>query len=171
MQNLELKAHCRDLKSAATIAARIGAELKWTQRQNDTYFVVLQGKLKLREVEGQPAELIAYHRSQRNEAKVSNYIRYETCEPALLKQILAMSLLQEATVAKQRTLYQWQNVRIHLDQVQGLGSFIEFEAVLSDSEDILLSQERLQFLKTKFAIGTEDLIPVGYYELQKQKRE
>jgi len=171
MQNLELKARCGDLHAAAGIAAEIGAELIWTHWQSDTYFQVPQGKLKLREVEDQPAELIAYQRRQGAEARISDYILYQVEDPALLKRILATSLTEELIVSKQRTLYQWHNVRIHLDQVQGLGTFIEFEAVLKRPEDAETSQELLQFLKTKFAIRKEELVPVGYYELLKQISE
>ncbi len=169
MQNLEIKAQYHDLKFAADIAAAIGARFKWRQWQRDTYFQVPQGKLKLREVEGEPAELIAYQRPQKDEAKISDYLIYKTGDSAVLKQVLEKCLHLQIAVNKERTLYLWQNVRIHLDRVKDLGSFIEFEAVLNDSEDSNLSRDRLQFLQAKFAIRNEDLISVGYHELLMQR--
>jgi adenylate cyclase class IV len=60
MLNLELKAYCADNAAAAKIAEELGAQLQWTKAQRDTYFSVLQGKLKLRQSDGEPAQLIAY---------------------------------------------------------------------------------------------------------------
>ncbi len=50
----------------------------------------------------------------------------------------AAGLALRGEVRKRRELLMYHNVRIHLDDVQGLGTFLEFEAVVSpsDSEEV-----------------------------------
>lgn len=170
LQNLEIKAHYHDLQEAAQIAAAIGASKEWSRRQSDTYFRVSQGKLKLREEEGPRAELIAYRRPVQAEAKTSEYLLYPLDNPLLLKEVLSAAMPVELVVQKIRTLYLWHNVRIHLDVVEQLGSFIEFEAVLSEKEGPKLSRKRLDYLTKQFVIKASDMIQIGYYELLNQSR-
>ena len=68
-------------------------------------------------------------------------------------------------VRKRRELYLWQNVRIHLDEVKGLGSFIEFEGVVSASAGEQLSRQRVDFLTDEFSIAPADQIGVSYSDL------
>ena len=51
-------------------------------------------------------------------------------EPALLKAALTAALGVRRVVDKRREIFLADNVRIHLDDVAGLGTFLEFEAVL-----------------------------------------
>jgi adenylate cyclase class IV len=39
------------------------------------------------------------------------------------------------TVRKQRTVAIWRSTRIHLDQVEGLGQFVELETVLGNAPE------------------------------------
>jgi len=165
LQNLEIKAVYPNLEYAAAQAIAIGAHLEWECEQQDTYFKVAQGKLKLRQVSGHPAELIHYQRSTTSEVKTSDYLIYRTSDPDMLGRILESFLHSDTVVKKNRTLYLWHNVRIHLDRVEGLGNFIEFEAVITDNADHILSRERLEYLITIFAIDPDALQTVGYYEL------
>jgi predicted adenylyl cyclase CyaB len=59
----------------------------------------------------------------------------------------------------------YHNVRIHLDDVAGLGTFLEFEAVISSEADESVSQERLETLKAALGIRDEDRISVSYSDL------
>jgi hypothetical protein len=62
-RNIELKARCPDLARAAEAARKLGATRVGALRQHDTYFVVPTGRLKLREMDGKPAELVFYQRA------------------------------------------------------------------------------------------------------------
>ena len=165
MRNLEIKAYCSDLKRAENIALSMGAIKKWEHEQIDTYYKVQKGKLKLRQVNGESAQLIFYERTPIKESKISNYSIFYSSNSEDLSQMLANFLEIDLIVSKTRTLYMWQNVRIHLDRVKNLGTFIEFEAVLDNEKNISISQDRIQFLINLFSIYNSELISDGYYEL------
>jgi predicted adenylyl cyclase CyaB len=78
---------------------------------------------------------------------------------------LASSLGVLVEVRKQRKLLLWQNVRIHLDQVEGLGSFIEFEAVLSDEAPESAGHEQLAYLCKHLSIQEKDHVSGSYADL------
>ncbi len=165
MQNLELKARCADLVRARRIAEELGATWQWHRHQVDTYFNASAGKLKLRQVEGQPAELIAYQRAAVAAVRPSDYLIYVTEQAAALASSLALALGIDRIVTKTRTLYLYRHVRIHLDEVEQLGSFIEFEAVISRPEQVEPSHLLLEEWVERFAIRPADRVAVGYYEM------
>ena len=96
--------------------------------QRDTYFGVGEGRLKLREESPGEAHLIAYARPDDPAVRVSEY-RIAPCRPRAAARALAASLGVHVVVDKRRRLLLWEDVRIHLDAVEGLGSFVELEAV------------------------------------------
>jgi len=169
LQNLEIKAVYPNLEHAAAQAIAIGAHLVWLRDQQDTYFRVERGKLKLRQVSGQPTESIYYQRSTTPEVKTSDYLIYRTGDPDMLGKLLASFLHTDTVIKKNRTLYLCLNVLIHLDRVEGLGNFIEFEAVIMDNTDHVISRERLDYLISIFAIAPGLLQAAGYYELINSK--
>ena len=109
-------------------------------RQRDTYFAVAHGRLKLREEEPGGATLIAYERPDAASERVSSYRLVPVAEPAPLRDALRAASGVTARVVKRRHLLLWETVRIHLDEVRGLGSFLELEAVAEPGSD--LSRER-----------------------------
>ncbi len=169
MHNLEVKARCNDLQRALAQAQAFGAQWQGCQRQRDTYFCVSSGKLKLREVEGQDAELIAYHRPSLQQARLSEYVLYHCADPLGLKTVLQAVLGIDIVVEKVRTLLLWQNVRIHLDDVKKLGTFIELEAVIREDADLAISSERIALLQQTLHIAPQHVVGKGYYELLKEK--
>lgn len=56
-------------------------------------------------------------------------------------------------------------MRIHLDHVQDLGDFIEFEGVASDQDDPGGYAESLDDLRRSFGIRDEDLLSESYSDL------
>lgn len=164
-RNIELKARYGDLARGRSTAQRLGAIRKGTLVQTDTYFKVATGRLKLREIEGAPSELIWYHRSNDASARSSDYTLYPITDPGTFKTMLSGALGTWCIVRKRRDLYRWKNVRIHLDEVDGLGSFIEFEAVLSESEAERDAYDRLAYLKEQFGIRDADLVADSYSDL------
>lgn len=164
-RNIELKARYADLAHGRTIAERIGATPRGTLIQTDTYFKVAAGRLKLREIERAGSELIWYHRANDTSARSSDYTLYPITDPAAFKSMLSGALGTWCVVRKRRDLYLWKNVRIHLDEVDGLGSFIEFEAVLSETETEQDAYARLAYLKDQFGIKDADRIADSYSDL------
>jgi adenylate cyclase, class 2 len=164
-RNLELKARCWDLQQASELVARIGSTRTGELLQIDTYFRAPQGRLKLRETQGRPAELIAYERANETAVRGSDYYVITIAQPDELKAALSRMLGVRGEVHKRRELWMYHNVRVHLDNVAGLGSFIEFEAVLSPGEDEATSLRRLATLTEALAVRDEDRIAVGYADL------
>ena len=131
-RNIELKARLRDPAAARAVAERLCPGAPQVERQIDTYFDSRRGRLKLREIAGRGAWLICYERPNRIEAKASDYLLVPVTDPAGLKSALSEALGIRGIVTKLRHIYLFQNVRIHLDEVEGIGHFLEFEAVLAD---------------------------------------
>lgn len=165
MQNLEIKAWYPDLELARQILKNLCAEFVWSDQQVDTYFAVTHGRLKLRESHICGNELIFYQRSDAIDSKISDFEVYPTREPQLLKSVLTGSLGVRTIVIKSRCLYLWQRVRIHLDQVEKLGSFIEFEAPVDLNEPLEHAQEKVKSLLVAFGIEKQYLIARGYGEM------
>lgn len=164
-RNVELKARCPDPAAAERAAVSLGAADRGLLRQLDTYFRVPNGRLKLRETDGRPAELIYYHRENTSGDRPSDYQLVPVPDPAALKSALAGALGVRGEVRKVRHLLMWHNVRIHLDTVEGLGAFLEFEAVLSEGEDEPTSYGRLSTLATALNVRDEDRLSHSYSDL------
>jgi len=167
MRNIELKARMKDKARALLACTQLQAVAHGMIHQTDTYFRVPEGRLKLREAHPGPSELIFYRRADIAGPKGCDYTRYPV-EPDM-KAFLAEVLGQLAVVAKHRTLYLWENVRIHLDDVTDLGGFIEFEAVLppgtgNEAEDAE-GYRQLELLMEAFGITEEDCETGSYLDL------
>jgi predicted adenylyl cyclase CyaB len=125
--NLELKARIRSCAEARARAESGGAHFQGILRQLDTYFHVRRGRLKLREHAQGPAELIHYERAEDSLERWSNYRTIPVADPGAMKAALSEALGILAEVRKERTLFLYRGARIHLDRVEGLGEYIEFE--------------------------------------------
>jgi len=165
MRNIELKARCEDLEGAASIAEAAGAKRVWTRRQTDTYFRVPSGRLKLRVEEPGGAELVAYDRADTPVARESRYEITPVEDPQATLASLEARHGIAARVEKTRTLYLLANVRIHLDEVADLGTFIEFEAVLDEGESEAESRALLDRLRAAFGIGPGDILAGSYADM------
>jgi len=164
-RNVELKAKDPDPGRSRAICEELGAEDRGVLSQRDTYFRVPNGRLKLREDGGPPAELIAYTRADLPGESESAYRIVEVAQPEELRQALAETLGIEVVVEKRRHLFLWQNVRIHLDEVEGLGNFIELEAVATPGSDLTREQQQIQALRDAFDIDEKHLIAQSYCDL------
>jgi homotetrameric cytidine deaminase len=69
------------------------------------------------------------------------------------------------TVVKQRRLLLWEGVRIHFDEVEGLGSYLEFEAVADPESDLTTEREKVERLREELAIEDKDLVATSYSDL------
>lgn len=165
MLNIELKARCADLRGAGQVARRIGAVRQWRRRQVDTYFAASSGRLKVRCVAREPAELIAYHRLDSPTARQSRYLICLVPDGKKLCQVLSLALDVVVVVDKERTLYLLDDTRIHLDRVRGLGSFIEFEALVRRPTQAAAARRRLDELCACFGIAESDMVAGSYADL------
>lgn len=161
-RNLERKARCGDLSTAAVALERLGARRQGVLEQTDTYFQVPNGRLKLRRTEGEQAVLIWYERPDEKTARWSRYHLVPVSDPAGLRAALAAALGERGEVRKRRDLWLWHNVRIHLDDVVGLGMFVEFEAVMSAGDDEETARQRLAELGAALGLTAADDVAGSY---------
>ena len=173
-RNIELKARCSDLAGATRVAEECGARLQSIERQHDTYFRVANGRLKLRRrwVDGSelPSELIWYERPDLSQARASDYSLVTIDRGEQLLAQLAGALGVATEVRKERTVYLHDNVRIHLDDVHGLGTFVEFEAIVDGACDDQTAHAKLERLRIAFAIGPADVVSGSYADLDQTAR-
>jgi adenylate cyclase, class 2 len=164
-RNLELKARCHGLQAVTAIIGHFGARYAGLEVQTDTYFRVPNGRLKLREIEGQEAVLIGYSRPDHTGPRRSNYHLVPVPDAAPLKAVLTETLGVRGVVSKRRHIWLWDNVRIHFDDVAGLGSFVEFEAVLTSSAEEVAAPAQLDELCRVLQIVPNDLLAPSYADL------
>ncbi len=164
-RNIELKARLRDLNAAREVAQQLATEYLGVQWQTDTYFNCTQGRLKLREIEGRTAQLISYSRPDESASKASDYLLVDVTIPARLKLRAASALGILAIVEKRREIFLHHNVRIHLDEVTGLGTFLEFESVLNPEIDDVAGRAQVAKLQLVFGIADSDLIAESYSDM------
>lgn len=164
-RNVEIKARLRNLAAARKIAARLATEPPVQLHQLDTYFVCSHGRLKLRETRGEMAQLIWYNRDNQHNAKTSHYQLLDIENAEALKIELTAALGVRCVVDKHRELFLWKKVRIHLDTVIDLGTFLEFEAVLGRNDSEEVGRCQVEHLSAQFNLEPHDLLPGSYAEL------
>ena len=133
--NVEIKARCNDPEAVLQRLQRLGAVLQGVDRQVDTYFHAATGRLKLRSGNIENS-LIHYLREDRAGPKDSHVTLLETHaeESEALRILLAGALGIVVEVDKLRRILWIDNVKFHVDEVQGLGAFVEIEAIDSTGE-------------------------------------
>jgi adenylate cyclase class 2 len=163
--NIEIKARCEDLSRIRTRLRSQDADFIGTDHQVDTYFNVRSGRLKLREGNIENC-LIFYQRHDQKGPKESHVMLFPIQQSSPLKEILIRSLGVLALVDKKREIYFIDNVKIHLDEVDGLGKFVEIEAI--DDEGTIgkekLGQQCRHYMDL-LGIGDSDLVELSYREL------
>ena len=164
--NVEIKARDADPAATAARCVALGASDEGMLAQRDTYFAARAGRLKLREIEGETAELIAYRRPDATEPEASSYIRTPVPAPDDLRASLDAALGTTVVVVKRRRLFIWEHVRIHLDEVDGLGTFLELEALVgAGRNDLDGAHEKITRLRGELAIDDDALVSAGYSDL------
>ena len=161
--NVELKARDPNPEVTTARCLNLGAVSAGTLQQRDVYFRTRRGRLKLRSQADDGSELIAYRRVDAAEASESTFVRAPTSESVV--EALDFALGTTVVVSMRRHLLLWEGVRIHLDEVEGLGSFIEFEAVLPDAGDAETARAKLAHLRSELHIEDDALVSGGYADL------
>ena len=163
--NVEIKARVRDLAALTARARELSGTPVETIRQLDTFFLTSRGRLKLRELGQQRGQLIYYERPDQDGPKRSDYTLFETTDAETLKSVLVQALGARGAVEKTRQLYIIGQTRLHLDDVKGLGTFVELEVVLqpgqSEQEGRLIAER----LIVELGIEQGDLLQSAYIDL------
>jgi adenylate cyclase class 2 len=166
-ENIELKAPDPDPAASERACRALAATDGGLLAQRDTYFAVERGLLKLREdTAAGTGELIFYLRARENGLRASAYWRAPAVEPEAWRALLAAAHGVSGVVTKRRRLFLYRNVRIHLDDVEGLGSFVELESVLAEPGAESPDEARaLRDVVAALGLAGRETIAGGYLEL------
>ena len=170
-RNVEIKARVPDMGTVRARAAAMSDALAVVLEQEDTFFNVPDGRLKLRVFPDGKGELIAYRRPAAVGPKTSEYFVYRTPNPEALKDLLTRALGIRGIVRKRRLLYLVGQTRIHLDEVEGLGAFLELEVMLSDRQLEAEGEAIARRLLADLGVRDEDLMSSAYIDLLEEKVE
>ena len=165
IRNFEFKAKIDDIDSLEQKLLLLNPVFKGLDHQIDTYFNVKQGRLKLREGSIENA-LIHYDREDITGSKESKVILFKHNPDKALKEILYLHLGIRAVVEKKRKIYFIDNIKFHFDQVDGLGSFVEVEAIDVDGT-YTLEELRGQCDKYQkyFGLSDSDMFDGSYSDM------
>jgi predicted adenylyl cyclase CyaB len=169
-RNVEIKARIRDLAQLRTRAQSIADSGPFDIQQDDTFFVCHNGRLKLRICSEARGELIFYKRNDSPDPKESQYVITPTSTPYELREMLVLALGECGRVRKKRTLFLAGKTRIHLDEVEGLGRFMELEVVLSDDETVAHGIKTAHQIMRQLGVSHQDLVDRSYVDLLKKMR-
>jgi predicted adenylyl cyclase CyaB len=173
MENIEIKYRLSEPEKVERFL-RTHSEIEsvWSKSQKDSYYNCYSGRLKLREESGSDSQLICYQRPDSNGSRISHYEIYSTQNPQVLNNILSNSLGLRVVVQKVRQLFRYRNVRIHLDRVEELGSFLELESVVGEEVNRKVACDNLMKIQNMLISFLFEPIPASYADLlQKQEKE
>jgi predicted adenylyl cyclase CyaB len=163
--NIEIKARVADPASLRQRVEALSDTAGELILQEDTFFHSPRGRLKLRVMAQDNGQLIYYERSDEAGPKRSDYLISVTHEPDSLKVALSAALGVRGQVRKERWLFWVGGTRIHLDQVEGLGTFVELEVVLQPGQSPKEGQLVAEALIGQLGLQETDLIEGAYIDL------
>lgn len=169
-RNLEIKVKLRDFRGAEILAESFckgKSSQRFKQKQEDIYYEVNKGRLKLRIINGKTGNLIHYFRSDKTRKRVSTYTIAETDTPKNLKKIFNSLFKELIVVKKTREVFISGNVRIHLDKVERLGNYLEFEIIINSEKS---GNATMKKLIKHFGLDEKQFIKVSYSDLLLNKK-
>jgi predicted adenylyl cyclase CyaB len=169
--NIEIKARVHDFAALRSRAEALSDTPVQVIPQEDTFFHTPRGRLKLRQLAADRAQLVYYERPDQEGPKHSMYHIFETSDPQNLKTALSLALGVRGVVRKRRYLYLVGQTRLHLDEVEGLGQFMELEVVLRPGQTDAEGQAIARNLMTRLGVPEEDLLSAAYIDLIEAKIE
>ncbi len=164
--NLEIKVPYKNLSKLNTGLTAIKAKFIKVLVQKDTYYKAEKGLLKLR-VDGDKTELIYYNRNENNAKRWSEYYLLQISDPKP-EQFFPHFYQIEVIVKKRRKLFMYKNTRIHLDTVQGLGTFVELESVVTTTRKA--AEKEFKFVVENLHLPVENELRMSYRDLLLSKR-
>ena len=163
--NVEIKAHVEDLDALRERVRALAGGDASVLRQEDTFFLVPSGRLKLRVIDGEQGELIYYDRGDEPGPTPSEYLISPVADPEALKSVLTAAFGVRGIVRKTRELFIVGRTRVHLDDVEGLGAYMELEVVLEPQESPERGCAEAQELLEALLIQPGDLADRAYIDL------
>ena len=161
-RNLELKIKIDDYEKTFAKAKELGAEEFAFLIQKDVYYQTNKGLLKLR-IMPEHSEFIFYNRNEAGGERWSDYhllkIENEQNPEEFFNRIFEIVTVVE----KERKVLMYDNTRIHLDKVKGLGEFLELETIVNGTLENAIG--RFNFLVAQLNLDTTRQIKKSYKDL------
>jgi predicted adenylyl cyclase CyaB len=164
-RNVEIKARVPDLDAVEARARAIATSGPEDIAQDDTFFRCAEGRLKLRVLAPGQGQLIHYRRADEAGPKLSDYMLSPTVSPDTLREALARACGVVGRVVKRRRLYLVGQTRVHLDRVEGLGTFVELEVVLDDAQSSQDGEVVAREVMAQLGIAPGQLVTGAYLDL------
>ena len=163
--NIEIKASVRNFDEICRRAASLSDTSVELIPQEDIFFNTPRGRLKLRILSENRGQLIYYSRPDQEGPKRSDYFVSPTTDPESLKRVLTLAYGMRGIVRKTRYLYLVGQTRVHLDDVEGLGQFMELEVVMQEGQSDAEGQAVAEDLMARLGVETSDLLEGAYMDL------
>lgn len=165
-RNIEVKVAVPDPASVRTAAIALADRGPDLERQVDTYYSVDPtgaSRVKVRDSDRHGLQLIRYHRPEAEDVRPSDYsleVLEGPDDPRLGE-------LGEAIVVvdKRREVLWVANVRVHLDEVVGLGTFLELEAVVDADHDDASCRGAVDRILEDLGLSAQPAITASYSDL------
>ncbi len=164
-RNIEIKARIESVESLLPRARALADGDAVLIDQDDTFFTVPHGRLKLRQFADGRGELIHYQRADSADTKASDYVIVPTADPAALRTALQRGCGLLGRVRKQRWLLLAGATRIHLDRVEGLGDFMELEVVLREGQPDAEGEAIAEALMVAVGLAGAERLAGAYLDL------
>ncbi len=163
--NIEIKARVPDFEQIRSRAEKMSDTAVDIIPQEDIFFNVDKGRLKLRILAPDRSQLIYYTRPDQEGPKRSDYHISFSSDPQNLKRVLELAYGIRGVVRKTRYLYLVGQTRIHVDAVEGLGYFMELEVVMAEGQSDAQGQKIAEDLMSALGVDGADLIDGAYMDL------
>ena len=164
-RNIEIKARAPTLQSVRARIQGLAASPPQVLEQTDTFFTVPRGRLKVREFADGSGELIAYDRPDQPGPKASVYFRCPCADARAATEALAAVLQVRGVIRKRREVFLVGRTRIHLDDVERLGCFVELEVILDEGQSAEEGEQVARNLLATLEIPQAALVPGAYIDL------
>ena len=169
-RNVEIKARVRDPGALRARVAALATEPSVSIGQHDTFFITVQGRLKLRRFDDGTGRLIFYERDDIIGPKTSTYSMATCPDARAFEAVLTRAFGVRGVVETRRELFMIGRTRVHLDEVRGLGHFLELEVVLADGEPASDGEREAHDLLTKLSVPASALVAPAYIDLLEAAR-
>jgi predicted adenylyl cyclase CyaB len=163
--NIEIKARVRNFDEVRRRAEKLSDTPVEILPQEDLFFNTPQGRLKLRILTQDKGQLIYYTRPDQEGPKRSDYYISLTSDPESLRHVLQLAYGIRGIVRKTRYLYLVGQTRVHLDDVEGLGEFMELEVVMQAGQSDGEGQAIAEGLMAALGVDRAALIEGAYMDL------
>lgn len=171
MRNVEIKVRADDLERVEALLRAQGARDAGVLEQRDVFLPCSSGRLKLRFENDRTPQLILYHRADEASLRASDYQLFPIENGEAFLSVAERAWGTQPEVRKQRHLYFVDNIRVHLDVVEGLGPFVELEAVVDAEHDEASSRAAAQALLHDLGLDAVPPESRAYVDLLTSRRE